>query len=98
MMRKRSARPIVLTLCLALLGGQAATVGGTVVDRSLQPAETTTVVGAGWAAFLGCVGCIAVGVGLVYTGGWAAVAAAAGKAGSTIAVLACAGFCYQSVT
>lgn len=97
-MKKRSFRPVVLTLCLALLGAQAATVGGPVADRSPQPAETAEVVGAGWKAFLGCVGCIAVGVGLFYTGGWAALAAAAGKAGSTLALGACGGFCYHSVT
>ncbi len=96
-MKKRSFRPIVLTLCLALLGTQAATVGGTIADRSPQPVETTAVVGAGWKSFLGCVGCIAVGVGLAYTGGWVAVVAAAGKAGSTLALGACAGFCYHSV-
>lgn len=96
-MKKRNFRPIVLTLCLALLGAQAATVGGTVADRSPQPAETAEVVGAGWKAFLGCVGCIAVGVGLVYTGGWTAFVAAAGKAGSTLALGACGGFCYHSV-
>lgn len=98
MRRTRSTRSIALTLCLALLGAQAATVGSTIADRSPQPAETTAIVGAGWAAFLGCVGCIAVGVGLLYTGGWVAVVAAAGKAGSTLGVLACAGFCYHSVT
>lgn len=97
-MKKRSFRPIVLTLCLALLGTQAATVGGAVADRSPQPVETTAVVGAGWKAFLGCVGCIAVGVGLVYTGGWAALVGAAGKPGSTLALVACGGFCYHSVT
>lgn len=97
-MKKRSFRPIVLTLCLALLGAQAATVGGTVADRSPQPAETAAVVGAGWKAFLGCVGCIGAGVAIAVSGGWAAILVAAGKAGSTLALGACVGFCYHSVT
>lgn len=97
-MKKRSFRPVVLTLCLALLGAQAATTGGTVADRSPQPAETTEVVGAGWKAFLGCVGCIGAGVATIVSGGWAAILLAAAAPGSTVALAACGGFCYHSVT
>lgn len=97
-MKKRSFRPIVLTLCLALLGAQVATVGGPVGDRLPPPAETAEVVGAGWKAFLGCVGCIAAGVAMAASGGWAAILIAAGSPGSTLALGACAGFCYHSVT
>ena len=97
-MKKRSFRPVVLTLCLALLGAQAATVGGPVADRSPQPAEAAEVVGAGWKSFLGCVGCIGAGVAMVASGGWAAILVAGSSGGSSLALAACAGFCYHSVT
>lgn len=91
-MKKRSFRPIVLTLSLALLGAQAATVGGTVADRSPQPVETAAVVGAGWKAFSACLGCVMAGLVLLKTG---AVIVAANVPGSAIALGGCIAACHS---
>lgn len=93
-MKKRSFRPIVLTLCLALLGAQAATVGSTVAERSPQPLETAVVVGAGWKAFSVCLGCVMAGIVLVKTG---AVVAAAGVPGSAVALGGCIAACHSAL-
>ncbi len=93
-MKKRSFRPIVLTLCLALLATQAATVGGTIADRSPQPVETTAVVGAGWKSFSVCLGCVVSGLVLLKTG---TIAAAAAVPGSTVALGGCIAACHDAL-
>ena len=91
-MKKRGFRPIVLTLSLALLGAQAATVGGTVAERSSQPVEAAAVVGAGWKAFSVCLGCVMAGIVLLKTG---TVVAAANVPGSAVALGGCIAACYS---
>lgn len=93
-MKKRSFRPVVLTLCLALLGAQAATVGGPVADRSPPPAETAEVVGAGWKSFSVCLGCVFSGLVLIKTG---TIAAAAAVPGSTLALGGCIAACHDAL-
>lgn len=52
--------------------------------------------GRGWGAMLGCAGCLVAG-GLVVAGGPASILIAVNTPGSAIALLACAGSCYEAL-
>jgi len=54
-------------------------------------------IGRGWGAMLGCAGCLVAG-GLVVAGGPASILIAVNTPGSAIALLACAGSCYEALS
>lgn len=50
--------------------------------------------GRGWGALIGCTGCL-IGGGLIVAGGPASILIAVNTPGSSIALLACVGSCYE---
>jgi hypothetical protein len=67
---------------------------------SVASAAATTPVarqtGRGWGAIIGCAGCAIAG-GLVIAGGPASILIAVNTPGSAVALLACAGTCYEAL-
>lgn len=53
-------------------------------------------IGRGWGSILGCAGCLVAG-GLVVAGGPASILIAVNTPGSSIALMACAGSCYEAL-
>ena len=81
----------------------AAAVAGTpaaspVAAAGSAPVATAVVqqTGRGWGAIIACAGCAIAG-GLVVAGGPASVLLAVNTPGSSIALLACAGACYEAL-
>ncbi len=58
------------------------------------PASART--GKGWGAIISCAGC-AIAAGIVVAGGPASILLAVNTPGSSIALLACAGACYEAL-
>jgi hypothetical protein len=52
--------------------------------------------GQGWGSIIGCTGCL-IAAGLVVAGGPASILIAVNTPGSAIALLACAGTCYEAL-
>jgi hypothetical protein len=70
--------------------GQAATATATIA----APASART--GKGWGAMISCAGC-AIAAGIVIAGGPASILVAVNTPGSSVALLACAGACYEAL-
>lgn len=94
---RSSARTVVLAMCVALLGANALQLGGAGQVVAMPPVEANEVEGTGWKSVLACMGCIGVGIGLVATGGWAAVVGAAAVTGSTLGLATCIFVCEEAV-
>lgn len=90
-------RPLVLALSLALGLSATGVPNLPAPDATPAPVVVGDVEGAGWKAALACMGCIAAGVVLYASGGWAAVGAALMKKGSTLAVASCVAACYYAL-
>jgi hypothetical protein len=59
-------------------------------------ASASTQTGTGWGSLFGCAGC-AIAAGIVVAGGPASILIAVNTPGSAIALLACAGTCYEAL-
>lgn len=90
-------RPLVLALSLALGLSATGVPNLPAPDATPAPVVVADVEGAGWKAALACMGCIAAGAFLVYTGGWVGVMTALGAKGSTLAVAGCISACYNAL-
>ena len=75
---------------VAALAGHAGAATSTIAARGV--AQT----GKGWGAMISCAGC-AVAAGIVVAGGPASILVAVNTPGSSIALLACAGACYEAL-
>jgi hypothetical protein len=82
---------------------QAAPVATAVTSIGHATAATSTIAapgaaqaGKGWGAIISCAGC-AIAAGIVVAGGPASILIAVNTPGSSIALLACAGACYEAL-
>jgi hypothetical protein len=74
----------------------AASVGQATAASASIAAPASTRSGKGWGALFGCAGC-AIAAGLVVAGGPGSILIAVNTPGSAIALLACAGTCYEAL-
>jgi len=80
----------------------AAAIAGTPVARPAAAVSATAATpatrqaGRGWGAIIGCAGCAIAG-GLVVAGGPASILIAVNTPGSSVALLACVGSCYEAL-
>jgi hypothetical protein len=74
----------------------AASVGQASPAAATIAAPTSAQTGSGWGAIISCAGC-AIAAGVVVAGGPASILIAVNTPGSSIALLACAGACYEAL-
>lgn len=86
-----SVRPAMAAIAGTSMATPTAANAATTVSAS-----ATRQTGRGWGAIIGCAGCAIAG-GLVVAGGPASIIIAVNTPGSAVALLACAGSCYEAL-